>query len=227
VRSRYPIVMLLAASLAITGCGGAPVPPATPPPAMEEHKYNELPAECFPGYRHLVDEFARPMINQLDDVRVNSLIDSRPARAIVPPYKEADVSDCSASFFRYDDLPPGSPRQRSVNVELQIFRNDFPHLGTTEQQVQSLYRITMSKLDLDVQAHELALGDEGASWFDDSSREPLRLGHALVRDGNLWVNVTADGTDVGPDGQNRSIPADEAEAAAVKLAAAALASVQQ
>jgi hypothetical protein len=224
VRPRHPIMILLAASPAVTGCGGAPASLATPPPAMEEYKYHELPAECFPGYRHLVDEFARPMINQLDDVCVNSLIDSRPVRAIVPPYKEADVSDCSASFFRYDDLPTGSPRQRSVNVELH-FRNDFPHLGTTEQQVQSLYRITMSKLDPDVQVHELALGDEGVSWFDDSSREPLRLGHALVRDGNLWVNVTADGTDVGSDGQNRSIPAAEAEAAAA--AAAALASVQR
>lgn len=212
---------LLAVSLTVTGCGGAPAPLATPPPAMEEYKYNELPAECFPGYRHLVDEFARPMINQLNDVRVNSLIDSRPRRAIVSPYKEADVSRCSARFFRYDDLPPGSPRQRNVRVELQIFRNDFPQVGTTEQQVQSLYRIEMSKLEPDVQVHKIALGEEGASWFD--KRIPGAL--ARVRDGNLWVEVTADGTDIGPDGQDRSIPAAEAEAAAVKLAAAALASV--
>jgi hypothetical protein len=226
MRRRHPITMLLAASLAVTGCGGAPAPPTTPPAAVE-YKYNELPAECFPGYRHLVDEFARPMINQLDDVRVNSLVDSHPVRGVGSPYNEADISNCSASFFRYDDLPPGSPRRRSVRVEVQIFRNDFPHLGTTDQQVQSLYRRTMSKLDPDVQVHELALGDEGASWFNDSFPEPDRSGYALVRDGNLWVNVSADGIEVGPDGQNRSIPAAEAEAAAVKLAAAALASVQR
>ena len=72
MRPCHPITMLLAVSLVLAGCSGAPAPPATPPPAVEEYKYNELPAECFPGYRHLVDEFTRPMINQLDDVRVTA-----------------------------------------------------------------------------------------------------------------------------------------------------------
>jgi hypothetical protein len=226
VRPRHPITMLLAVSLALAGCGGAPTPPATPLPAVAEYKYNELPAECFPGYRHLVEEFARSMVNQIDQLNeghVISNIDSRPIRNTLPPGKEADRTICSAMFLPSDLPPPGNPRQRTVRIELEIYRNYWPALGTTEQQVQSLYRREMSKLPPEIQLHELPLGEEGASWFD--TRIPM--GKARVRDGNLWVEVTADGTDIGPDGQDRSIPAAEAEAAAVKLAAAALASVQR
>lgn len=226
MRSRHPITMLLAVSLALAGCGGAPKPPATPLPAVPEYKYNELPAECFPGYRNLVEEFARSMVNQIDQLNeghVISNIDSRPIRNNIPPGKEADRSICSARFRPSDLPPPGNPRRRTVRIELEIHRNYWPALGTTDQQVQSLYRIEMSKLEPDVQVHKIALGEEGASWFD--RRIPGAL--ARVRDGNLWVEVTADGTDIGPDGQDRSIPAAEAEAAAVKLAAAALASVQR
>ena len=111
--------MLLAVSLALAGCGGAPKPPATPLPAVPEYKYNELPAECFPGYRNLVEEFARSMVNQIDQLNeghVISNIDSRPIRNNIPPGKEADRSICSARFahptFRLlgtrDDAPSGS-----------------------------------------------------------------------------------------------------------------------
>jgi hypothetical protein len=225
VRPRRPFMMLLVASLTVTGCGGAP-PPATPPPAAAEYKYNELPAECFPGYRHLVDEFARPMIDQinlLNEGYVISNIDSHPERIVVPPYEESDVSSCSAMFLPSDIPPPGNPRRRTVKVQLQIHRNYWPSSGTIEQQLQSLYHGITSNLPPGTQVNDLALGDEGGSWFDE--RYPG--GRALVRDGNLWVEVNTGGAEVGPDDQDRSIPAAEAEAAAVKLAAAAFASVQR
>jgi hypothetical protein len=126
-------------------------------------------------------------------------------------------------FLPSDFPPPGNPRRRTVKVQLQIHRNCWPSSGTIEQQLQGLYHRMTSDLPPGTQVNDLALGDEGGSWFDE--RHPG--GRALVRDGNLWVEVDTGGAVVGPDDQDRSIPDAEAEAAAVKLAAAAVASVQR